>query len=282
MQNLLKSALFSLSFCSISLAQEAIDDSSAPVVDQALIAYPKAKAAGETGSLNGIATIKVTENHYFLNGSDTNALIMSWGNLSSSYAGAIVHKDLGYVITFEFEDTGYIKDEDKDDLDADELMESFEDNQELANEECLRQGLTTSTLSWSHKPEYLSDTNRVVWGLFVNSSDNTTSVNHEIRLLGRKGVMSATIICDPSQVEAIIPVVDNMLEGYAYNDGEKYAQFEEGDKISEYGLKGLIIGGGVFAAAKLGIFALLAKSWKWIVGGIVAVGAGIKKFFVKS
>lgn len=288
MKKLLKLALLSLSFSTATFAQEAADlpvqeEYVTPTFDEIKEVYPSAMPAGKVGDIKRIATIKVTENHYFLNGSDTNNLLVEWGNLPSSYAGSIVDKDFTYVITFNFEDTGYIKDEDKDDLDADELMEAFREGNAEGNKERKKRGLQTFEISgWSQKPEYVESTNRVIWGITIESADGISSINHEIRLLGRKGVMSATIICDPAQISTVIPTVDSMLEGFEFNDGEKYSQFEEGDKVSEYGLKALIVGGGIFAASKLGLFALLAKFWKAIVGGIVVIGVGIKKFFTRS
>ena len=56
------------------------------------------------------------------------------------------------------------------------------------------------------------------------------------------------------------------------------------DHTAEYGIAGLIAGAaGLKVAAKVGIFALLAKKfaifWKFILIGILAVGGGIKKLF---
>jgi uncharacterized membrane-anchored protein len=46
--------------------------------------------------------------------------------------------------------------------------------------------------------------------------------------------------------------------------------------VAEYGLTGLIVGGGLLMAAKSG---LLAKLWKPIAIGVVAVGAFLKRIF---
>jgi uncharacterized membrane-anchored protein len=47
--------------------------------------------------------------------------------------------------------------------------------------------------------------------------------------------------------------------------------------VAEYGLTGLILGGGLLAAAKTG---LLAKLWKPIAAGLFVVGAFLKRIFV--
>ena len=67
-----------------------------------------------------------------------------------------------------------------------------------------------------------------------------------------------------------------MLKGFAYQKEESYAAFSKGDKIATYGLTGLIVGGGLLAAAKTG---LLIKLWKPIAGVLVVIGAFFKRLF---
>jgi uncharacterized membrane-anchored protein len=67
-----------------------------------------------------------------------------------------------------------------------------------------------------------------------------------------------------------------LLKGFAYQKEESYAAFSKGDKIATYGLTGLIVGGGLLAAAKTG---LLAKLWKPILAGLVVIGAFFKRIF---
>ena len=65
--------------------------------------------------------------------------------------------------------------------------------------------------------------------------------------------------------------------------GSKYSEWRSGDKVAQYGLTGLITGGLVVGAAKLGILSklgvVIAKFAKVIIVGILALGAAIAKFF---
>ena len=76
------------------------------------------------------------------------------------------------------------------------------------------------------------------------------------------------------------------MPGYQFSTGEKYAEFKEGDHIAEYGLAALITGGAAAVAAKKGWLAaigvFLLKIWKLLVVGVVAVGAGFRKFFKRG
>ena len=51
------------------------------------------------------------------------------------------------------------------------------------------------------------------------------------------------------------------------------------DKLAEYGLTALVVGGGAAVLAQTG---LLAKLWKPIAAFFVALGLGVKKLFSRS
>lgn len=102
-------------------------------------------------------------------------------------------------------------------------------------------------------------------------------VNYKTKLLGRRGVMDVVLVCDEEEMPTIIPEYQKLLAGYSFKKEESYAAFSSGDKIAEYGLTGLIVGGGLLVAAKSG---LLAKLWKPILVGLLAIGAFLKRIFV--
>jgi uncharacterized membrane-anchored protein len=109
------------------------------------------------------------------------------------------------------------------------------------------------------------------------SDDGEQSVNYNIRLLGRQGYMSATLVTDPSTLAADKAEVEQLLGGYHFKQGKTYAEFTDGDKLAGYGLTALIAGGAGAAAVKLGLFKVLAKAWKLVVVGFLAVVAFLKK-----
>ncbi len=61
-----------------------------------------------------------------------------------------------------------------------------------------------------------------------------------------------------------------------FNSGETYAEWKPGDKVAEYGLAGLIVGGAAAAAVKTGLFKGL---WKILLVGGAAILAGARKLF---
>ena len=283
MKRIAKYLTASLVISSSAFAQEAAEaaksEELAPLtIEEVKANFPSVKAPGEIGEIGTHAQIKVNENQFFLGGSDTAKLMTSYGNLPAKYDGAIVANDEAYIITFLFNDSGYIKDDEKEELDADELLAQFKEGDIEGNKQRKAAGLDTlTTVRWAFEPKYNEKTNNLESALILQSGDGTQTVNHTIQLLGRKGYIDAMLICDPNQLEALRPTLDQTLAGFEYSAGNKYSEFKEGDKIAEYGLKGLLLGGGLFAASKLGLLGLLGKFWKAIAAGFVALGVSIVK-----
>ncbi|MGB0776320.1 MAG: DUF2167 domain-containing protein [Akkermansiaceae bacterium] len=233
-----------------------------------------------TGELESWATIDIPEGFRHLKGADTDKLMRAMGNLPDSYEGLIAVDNLDWFVVFQFEASGYVKDDEKDDLDADALLEQLKDADEASNRQRKSMGLDElNTVGWTIEPRYNEDTNNLEWGLLLRDSTGSESVNFNTKLLGRHGIMHVTLVCDPDQLDAVLPAYQKLLEGYSYKEGKSYGEYEDGDKVAKYGLSALVAGGALYGAAKLGLLAKLGKFWKIILGGIVAVGVAIKKFF---
>ena len=86
--------------------------------------------------------------------------------------------------------------------------------------------------------------------------------------------MRVNMVFSPDEVGAV-PALGSLLNDYSFNPGQRYAEFTRGDKVAEYGLTGLIVGGGGAALVKTG---LLQKFWKLIVVGIIALAGSLKRF----
>jgi uncharacterized membrane-anchored protein len=84
---------------------------------------------------------------------------------------------------------------------------------------------------------------------------------------------------------AIVDFKDK-LSGFDFNQGERYSEYRQGDKVAEYGLAALIVGGATAVAAKKGFFtvilAFLAGAWKFIALAFVGGFAWIKSLFTQK
>src|SRR3546814_3060828 len=94
------------------------------------------------------------------------------------------------------------------------------------------------------------------------------------------------LVADPQTLDASIASFKELVPGYEFGAGEKYAEFREGDHVAEYGLAALITGGAAAVAAKKGWLAaigiFLVKMWKLLLIGLLAVGASFRKFFKRG
>ncbi len=196
----------------------------------------------------------------------------------------------GYMLFFDYDDAGYVKDEDKDKLDADKLMKSMTENQDAANDDRKRRGWDEMKLKgWATPPHYDGKTNNLKWAINLTSSQDGFKqvwINESIRLLGRGGVMNVTLASSTEGFKTAEVSAEKLLsENFEYVAGQKYAEFKTGDKVAAYGLSALVLGGGAVMAAKMGLFAklgvFLGKAWKAIVFALVAAGAGLKKLWNK-
>jgi uncharacterized membrane-anchored protein len=233
--------------------------------------------------IGGHAEIQVPEGFAYTGATGAQKLLQLMHNpTSGTELGILTDKDLDIFVLFEFEDTGYVKDADKEKLDGDDILKSIRAGNESSNEARKERGWPAITIvGWHTPPFYNRETNNLEWCI-KGESEGHTIVNYNTRILGRHGVMSANLMVDPEKLDATLPVMKKLLGGYTFVEGKRYSQYVTGDKIAKYGLSALVVGGAVGLAAKAGLLAklavLLGKAWKAIILGIIALGAGIKKF----
>ena len=181
-----------------------------------------------------------------------------------------------WFLVFEYDEIGYVKDDEKDELDAEAMLASIREGTEQGNAERVKRGWPTMTIAgWQEEPHYDAQTNNLTWAI-IGQSEGHQTINKMVKLLGRRGVMTATLVASPDQLAGASATSTGLLAAYRFQSGNRYTEFVEGDSVAEIGLKGLILGGAGAALVKSG---LLGKFWKAIVIGVVALGAGIRRLF---
>ncbi|MCB9833696.1 MAG: DUF2167 domain-containing protein [Planctomycetes bacterium] len=223
------------------------------------------------------AVVMVPEGMVGLDSKQARDYVERLGNLRGEQLALVANPDLSWFVDFSFDDVGYVEDDEKDDIDADELMKAMLEGQKQANRK--RQSLGLPALQnkgWAEKPHYDENLRALTWAVKITDGGEETSINHNVRILGRRGVMDATLVCAEEGYAAAKTSATQVVKAFRYQEGERYGDFRKGDKIAEYGLKGLILGGGLALAAKTG---LLSKLWKFLVIGFLAVVGFIKKLF---
>ena len=238
------------------------------------------------GDLGGESQVQVPENCLFTGAAGTGQFLELTQNPAGGNERGTIVCDMNvegtepWFVVFTYVDMGHVKDDERDKLDADAILESLRESNLQGNKERSERGWGILTIEgWAKPPYYDQATNNLTWATIVSSGPEGKSVNHSVRLLGREGVMNADLVAGEAQFASVLPTFDKMVGGFSFKSGHEYAAWREGDRVAEIGLTALVAGGAGVIAAKSG---LLAKLWKVIVAGVIAVGAAFKKLFGKK
>lgn len=226
-----------------------------------------------------LAEIDLPEGFVFLDREGTVQLMELTGNpVGGDELATIAPAGEGdWFVVFEFEDIGWVDDAERESLDADALLATMREGTAAANEERKKRGWSTIELvGWKEAPHYDERTKNLTWAI-EGRTEGGVVLNRLVKLLGRRGVMTVTLVGSPEDVAAATPVVDGLIAKYRFRPGSTYAEYLPGsDRAAQVGLAALVVGGGAAALAKTG---LLAKLWKPLAVGAVALLAGVRRFF---
>ena len=222
-----------------------------------------------TADLGGIAEFWVPAGYVFADGDGARVLMEAIGNQPTNQeVGLLSPAALDWFVVFEFSDIGYVKDDEKDDLDADAMLEAIRAGTEQGNEWRKERGIAPlNLLGWHQKPHYNESTHNLEWAIRFMEEAGIV-INHNTRFLGRKGIIKATLVVGSENLAHVLPGYREHLQSFAFHPGYRYAEFLQGDKIAKYGLTALVVGAGAAVAAKAGLFKYL---WKILAGAGVAV-----------
>jgi uncharacterized membrane-anchored protein len=234
--------------------------------------------------VSGNASLTIPENYVFLDAANTAKFEELNENLSNGKEVMVAPSDLHWSAYLEFDEGGYVKDNEK--IDAGALLKSLQEGTESNNEERVKRGWSAlHVLGWASAPAYNSDTKRLEWATTLRS-EGGTGVNFFTKILGRRGHTSIVMVSSQSGLPEAETSLNAVLDGYAYNQGESYAEWKPGDKVAEYGLAALVLGGAAAVATKKGLWAVIASfmaaAWKAVAAAVVGVGAWLRNRFKKK
>lgn len=229
---------------------------------------------GQEVLLGDIAKLTLPENYFFLDDDNTIAMLEGIMELPTyTEIGYIEPADesQNWVVYFEYEESGHISDEDKTDIDADDLLKSYKAGQKEANKQ-LPEDHHLSIEGWFAPPHYDENLRSLTWALLLKDSQGEPFINYNSRILTRLGYISVILVSDPDNLDADRKVLEaEILPSLTPVSGQAYTDYDPStDKSSSSGLSGLILGGaGLVAAKKAGLISILAvvakKFWFFIV-----------------
>jgi uncharacterized membrane-anchored protein len=254
-----------------------------------------AQAAAQKGpadvDLASQAVLRLPAGHLFVPQPQAGALLNAMGNPGQDprLQGVIFPAgDGGWFMTVRYEASGYVKDDDAKEWNADDLLKSYRDGTEASNEERVKLGVPAiEIIGWAEKPAYDTAAHRLVWAMSSRDkgapADAPQGVNYNTYALGREGYFSLNLVTGLAELAQHKGAAHKLLEALEYKQGKRYADFDaKTDHVAEYGLAALVVG---VAAKKLGFIALavafFAKFAKIILLGVALLGAAFVKFFGK-
>jgi uncharacterized membrane-anchored protein len=139
-------------------------------------------------------------------------------------AGSTPFEGDAWGVTIEYEEDGYVTDEDADTMDYSALLEQMKEDTALSSDARVQQGYDTiSLIGWAAPPYYEKTSNKLHWAKeikFGNAEINT--LNYNIRVLGRKGVLVLNFIAGMDQLTIINQNLVDVLAIAEFNKGSKY------------------------------------------------------------
>jgi uncharacterized membrane-anchored protein len=212
-----------------------------------------------------------------------------WGNpADSSILGLLVPENKGvmasnsWVFTISYNEMGYVKDDDPEDIDYDDLFEEMQKEFKENNPEREKLGYPPIELvAWASPPHYDKSKKILHWAKELKFGDDSiNTLNYNLRVLGRKGVFMLNAVAGMQELPEVKLNIDKVIASVEFKDGHKYSDFvPDVDNVAAWTIGGLVAGK---VLAKVGFFVLLAKFWKLIVIAFAAAGSYVWKFFKRK
>ncbi|MEO0603896.1 MAG: DUF2167 domain-containing protein, partial [Myxococcota bacterium] len=240
-------------------------------------------------AVDEVASLSLSQGDRFLGPDGAAEVLAAWGNPPGQVhagmlfpQGARVFGPDSWGVVIDYEAMGWVDDEDAATIDYDDLLAEMQANTREASEARREMGIDGIELvAWAEPPHYDAAKNVLYWARNLRSDDGYESLNYEVRVLGRGGVLSLNAVAGMDMLESTKTAMEPVRVAATFVPGQTYADYEPGvDPTAGIGIAALVAGGAL-AASKggllKGLLALLVAGKKFVVIAVVAVGA----FFVR-
>jgi uncharacterized membrane-anchored protein len=238
---------------------------------------------------NGVGKLIIPKGFKYLSSEQAERVLVDlWGNPKSDNLtlGLILPEKTGvlsgnsYVFNIQYDEIGYVKDDDADDINYDELLTQMKEESVEENKFRIKEGYDSiSVIGWAAQPYYDKEKKILYWAKeFKFGKSEVNTLNYNIRILGRKGVLELNAIATTKELDLVQTDISKVLNIFKFNDGYKYEEFDSSiDEVAAWTIGGLVAGK---VLAKVGLFAVIAKFGKVIFFLILGLfGTFRKKLF---
>ncbi|TDQ82611.1 DUF2167 domain-containing protein [Sphingobacterium yanglingense] len=232
----------------------------------------------QTGTIKlkeGHGTLIVPKGFHFLDQEQSKYVLSDlWGNpedntiigmLFPIHVGVLDDHSWGFTISYD--PMGYVKDDDANTINYDDLLASNKKDILAENQERLNSGYgTIELIGWASTPYYDSNKKVLHWAKEIKfDGDSANTLNYNLRVLGREGIYLVNAVASMDELPEVNKNLDQLIASVQFDNGYKYEDYTDGDQIASWTVGGLVAGK---ILAKTGFFAAILKFWKIIAVGI--------------
>jgi uncharacterized membrane-anchored protein len=269
----------------------------APTEEEAAIAEFESQLDFRRGRVElpgGVASLDVPEGFRYLPPEQADRILVeAWGNPPGTKTlGMLFPSDVsplaagGWGVVITYSDDGHVDDGDAAGIDYDAMMKQMKADSEADNREREKEGYEPATLvGWAAPPRYDASARKLYWAreLSFPSADEHT-LNYDIRVLGREGVLSFNAVAGLSQLQNIQGRMKEVMGFADFRPGQRYADYKpDTDRTAAYGIGALVAGK---LAAKAGLFKLLFAALlagkKFVLLALAGVAGLVVKLFRRN
>jgi uncharacterized membrane-anchored protein len=242
------------------------------------------------------ASLNLGDAYYYLDAADSRRVLVElWGNPPANAEGVLgmvfpngrspLDDTWGAVISYEAD--GYVSDAEAAGYDYSAVLTRLRQEQTDNNPAREREGYPTIELAgWARAPAYDPAGHKLIWAKDLVFSDSEIhTLNYDVRVLGRRGVLSLNIVAGMPDLPTVTEAAEQLMATVNFASGSRYTDFVEGvDRKAEYGVAGLVAGGAALLVAKkvglIGIILLvLKKGAVFIIAGLAGAGTWLRRLF---
>lgn len=221
-------------------------------------------------SLGTLADIEVPQGYRLTDQEGARILLERMKNPVPDGLIGILAPDSGkWWVVLTFAEVGYVKNADKERINSLVVLKGLQKRGEMQNSERTAQGMASIvSVDWERPPVYDAARHSLQWAIRADTQSSKV-VNDTMLLLGRRGVLE-TITVHPYQASSDTIPLQQLVKNVTFKQGQRYADYQDGDKIADISLSQLIVDDKHRAASRT----LIASSGGVVVVWIYSVLAG--------
>ncbi len=199
------------------------------------------KKAGKYKLNKSSSTFSVPSGYNFLTGKDAKTCrYMTCGEVEPNLEALLLSCCMNSLVILEYVPTGHIFINDWNEFDPDKHLTFMKLETEKNNHYKDKESCDLHIIDWIQKPTLVTKTKTIYWAINVQSEIEGETVNCIAFRLGRNGYEKFVWGVHKDSYLTIKNPLNQILEGFSFNPGQRYEDYRKGDAVAEHGLDTII------------------------------------------